>query len=170
MAYKQAEDDFVVGLRNAHALEHQALAVMKRQVERIESYPQVAERLRQHIQETNQQLRRLDEILARLGETSSSLKDTGMNVLGNLMAVGHAAAQDEILKNSFANFALENYEIAAYKSLCKMAELTGHSDALPPLQATLNEEIAMAKWLDDHMESVTAAYIGREKAGVRSGI
>jgi len=26
-------------------------------------------------------------------------------------------AQDEILKNSFANFAFENYEIAAYKSL-----------------------------------------------------
>ena len=31
--------------------------------------------------------------------------------------MGHTLAGDEILKNSFANFAFENFEIAAYKSL-----------------------------------------------------
>jgi ferritin-like metal-binding protein YciE len=161
---------FVAGLRNAHALEHQALAIMKRQVERIENYPQVAERLRRHITETNGQLQRLDQILASLDEDSSTIKDTGLSILGNMAALGHTMAQDEILKNTFANFAFENYEIAAYKSLCQMAELTGHNAAIAPLKQTLQEEMDMAKWLDSNLEAVTSAYVTREQRGVDADI
>ncbi|MDV3249894.1 ferritin-like domain-containing protein [Devosia sp. BK] len=32
---------YLTGLRNAHAMEHQALAIMRPQVERIEHYPDV---------------------------------------------------------------------------------------------------------------------------------
>ncbi len=32
---------------------------------------------------------------------------------GSMAAIGHSMADDEILKNSFANFAFENFEIAA---------------------------------------------------------
>ena len=45
-------DLFVTGLRNAHALEMQALQIMNRQVERLENYPEVEQALRKHIQET----------------------------------------------------------------------------------------------------------------------
>jgi len=37
-----------------------------------------------------------------------------MQAMGNTAAVAHASAGDEILKNAFANQALEAYEIAAY--------------------------------------------------------
>src|SRR5688572_18769351 len=47
---------FVTGLRNAHAMEHQALSIMKPQVSRIENYPEVAQRLQQHITETEGQI------------------------------------------------------------------------------------------------------------------
>jgi ferritin-like metal-binding protein YciE len=161
---------FVTGLRNAHALENQALALMNRQVERIENYPQVADRLRQHITETNGQIERLDEILRSLAEDSSTLKDAGLSIFGNVAAMAHAVAQDEILKNSFANFAFENFEIAAYKSLCQMAELTGHNAAIAPLKQTLQEEIDMASWLDSNLASVTATYVTREQQGVKAGI
>jgi ferritin-like metal-binding protein YciE len=164
------QDVFVSGLRNAHAVENQALSLMNRQVERIENYPQVADRLRRHITETEGQIRRLDEILQSLGEDSSTIKDLGLSFMGNMAALGHAVAQDEILKNSFANFAFENFEIAAYKSLCQIAELTGHKSALGPLQATLQEEVAMAKWLDDHLSEVTSTYLSREQQGLKSGI
>lgn len=161
---------FVTGLRNAHAVENQALALMKRQVERIENYPQVADRLRLHIDETNGQIRRLDDILKSLGEDSSTLKDAGLSLLGNMAAMTHAVAQDEILKNSFANFAFENFEIAAYKSLMQVAELTGHASAVPLLQQTLQEEMEMARWLDSNLSAVTATYLEREQRGVKAGI
>lgn len=35
-----------------------------------------------------------------------------MSMVGSMAAMGHSVAGDEILKNSFANFAFENYEIA----------------------------------------------------------
>jgi ferritin-like metal-binding protein YciE len=161
---------FVTGLRNAHAVENQALSLMKRQVERIENYPQVADRLRLHIEETNGQIRRLDDILKSLGEDSSTLKDAGLSLLGNMAAMTHAVAQDEILKNSFANFAFENFEIAAYKSLMQVAELTGHASAVPLLQQTLQEEMEMARWLDSNMSAVTATYLEREQRGLTAGI
>jgi ferritin-like metal-binding protein YciE len=40
---------FLLGLRNAHAMENQALSIMKPQVARIENYPEVARRLEEHI-------------------------------------------------------------------------------------------------------------------------
>jgi hypothetical protein len=38
------------------------------------------------------------------------------------------------------------------------------------LQETLREEVAMAKWLDDHLAEVTSTYLAREQQGVKSGI
>jgi len=35
---------FIAGLRNAHAVENQAVSLIKRQLDRIENYPEVAER------------------------------------------------------------------------------------------------------------------------------
>jgi ferritin-like metal-binding protein YciE len=47
----ETRDIFVTGLRNAYAMENQALAIMKPQVSRIENYPEVAAKLEQHIRE-----------------------------------------------------------------------------------------------------------------------
>jgi ferritin-like metal-binding protein YciE len=161
---------FVAGLRNAHAVENQAVTLINRQLERIENYPEVASRLQAHLEETKVQIRRLEDILGRLDESNSTLKDAGLSLVGNMAAIGHMFAQDEILKNSFANFAFENYEIAAYKSLCQMAELTGHNAAIAPLQETLQEEMAMAKWLDDHLKDVTSTYLMRAERDQTAGV
>lgn len=60
---------FIVGLRNANAMENQALSIMKPQVKRIENYPQVADRLQQYIQETEGQIARLESIWTALMRT-----------------------------------------------------------------------------------------------------
>src|SRR3954452_18897798 len=122
MAINKARDLFVIGLRNAHALEIQARELMERQSERLADYPQVQARVRQHLEETKSQIRRIEQCLDQVGESASTMKDTALSFLGNLAALGHAAAADEILKNTFANNAFEHYEIAAYKSLLTLAE------------------------------------------------
>jgi ferritin-like metal-binding protein YciE len=156
---------FITGLRNAHAMENQALSIMKPQVSRIENYPQVARRLEQHITETENQMRRLEEILGTLDESHSSLKDAALSFTGAMAAMGHSMAGDEILKNSMANFAFENFEIAAYKSLITIAELGGFQAAVTPLQANLKEEYSMAAWLDDNLRSVTIQFASLKEAG-----
>lgn len=71
---------FVTGLRDAHAVENQALALMDRQLGRLENYPELEQRLREHRAETEGQIARLDEMLDRLGESASALKDAAFDV------------------------------------------------------------------------------------------
>jgi len=156
---------FVTGLRNAHAMENEALSIMKPQLKRIEKYPEVAERLDRHIRETEGQIQRLREILEGLNEGSSSLKDTALSVMGTMAAAGHALAGDEILKNSFANFAFENYEIAAYNALLVVAEAAGAQNALGLLRQNLQEEQAMAEWLESNLAATTRRFIELSTAG-----
>jgi ferritin-like metal-binding protein YciE len=165
MSENETRSIFVTGLRNAHAMENQALSIMKPQLERIENYPEVAQRLDQHIRETEGQIVRLEGILSDLGEDHSTLKDIALSFTGAMAAMGHTLAGDEILKNSFANFAFENFEIAAYNSLVTVAELGGFPSAVSALRVNLSEEKAMASWLDANLRSVTIKFASLKEAG-----
>jgi ferritin-like metal-binding protein YciE len=167
---EEARQIFLVGLRNAHAMEKQALSIMQPQVSRIENYPAVAQRLEQHIRETETQIDRLDGLLNALGESSSTLKDAALSAMGTMAALGHSVAGDEILKNSFANFAFENYEIAAYNSLIVLAEAGQLTQATQVLRQNLQEEEAMAGWLKQHLPEVTRQYAGLRGAGASAKI
>lgn len=150
---------FVIGLRNAHAMEHEAITLLKRQLDRLNHYPEMAARLRQHLSETEQQLSRLDNVLRELGEQSSSWKDMGGQAMGNMAALGQAMAGDEILKDLFANIAFENFEIAAYRSLITMAQTGGFNSAIEPLKQSLNEEEAVSSWLSQQLPKITEQYL-----------
>lgn len=164
-ASEEIRQVFVTGLRNAHALEHQALALMDRQIEHLARYAEVEERLRSHRGETENQIVRLEQILDSLGESASGLKDTAMTLSGNMAAIMHTFAPDEILKNSFANFAFENFEAATYKSLIIIAEEGGFTSAVPLLQTTLQEELAMVAFCDEILPSITRKYLKLRAAG-----
>lgn len=159
---------FVVGLRNAHAVEHQALSLMDRQIEHLAHYAEIEQRLRSHRGETEQQIERLEQILESLGESSSGLKDMAMSLSGNLAALGHSFAPDEIIKNSLANFAFENFEAATYKSLITIAEEGGFTSAIPLLQQTLDEELAMVTFLDEMQPMVIRKFLARRATGVEA--
>ena len=159
----KARDIFILGLRNAHAMEIQARELMERQSERMDEYPEVKAKLQTHLQETNEQLRRLEQCLSACGESNSSLKDTAQSALANLTAMGHAMSGDEILKNTFANNAFENFEIAAYKSLLALCGAAGVEEARAPLEQSLREEERMAEWIDSNVEKVTLEFVQHEQ-------
>jgi len=162
-------DIYLVGLRNAHALEVQAIQLLERQVERLENYPQMVERLRQHIEESRNQSARLEQILQGRGTSESTFKDMLTGFMGNMAAMAHAPMQDEVLKNTFANFAFEHYEIASYKALLEMADAAGDAAAPQLLKQSLDEEIRMAQWIDQHLSETVRTYMQRETAGQTSG-
>ncbi|MGV1754678.1 ferritin-like domain-containing protein [Agrobacterium sp. CG674] len=165
-----ARSIFVTGIRNAHAMEKQALSILNPQLTRIEHYPEVADRIEAHIRETEGQISRLEEILHGLSETHSTLKDVGLSISGSMAAMGHTMAGDEILKNSFANFAFENFEIAAYRSLLLMGENGGFTSAVSALNENLREEQAMAAWLEEHLSMVTSRFISLSEAGEKAKV
>ncbi|MBC7140259.1 MAG: ferritin-like domain-containing protein [Defluviimonas sp.] len=168
--HEHARSVFLVGLKNAHAMEKQALSIMQPQVNRLTHYPDLSQRLRSHITETETQISRLDEVLKSLGESSSPLKDSLLSAFGSMAALGHVTAEDEVLKNSFANLAFENYEIGAYISLITAARASGESGAVTLLEQSLDEERRMAEWVAEHIPSVTETFISLTGAGERAKV
>src|SRR4051812_44513489 len=166
----KAKDIYIVGLRNQHAVENQAVELLERQVGRLENYPEMRERMRLHIEESKEQARRLEELLSSLGTSESTLKDTMMSLAGNVMAIGHSTATDEVVKNTFANFAFEHYEIAAYKSLLVLAASISHSAGKSLLETSLKEEQAMADWIEQQIGATTLRYVERTAAGETAGV
>jgi ferritin-like metal-binding protein YciE len=167
MGQQIAREVFVDGLKNAHAMEVQARELMERQSDRLSDFPAVQARVSEHLDETKRQLERLESCLSACGESPSTIKDTALSAVGNIAAMGHAMASDEILKNTFANEAFEHYEIAAYKSLLTLCEEAGQLSAAESLRQSLQEEQRMAAWIDSHLEEVTLDYLAkreREKA------
>lgn len=167
-ANETVQSIYVTGVRNAHALEKEAIQILERQIERVTGYPEVEAKLRQHLAETNRQHERLDEILHSLGSDRSLIKDWITQLMGNAAAVAHVPMADEILKNTFANHAFEAFEIAAYKSLITMAEVTGHSQHVVSLRQSLEEEQRMAQWIFDNVEKVTRMYLEKEARGEKA--
>jgi ferritin-like metal-binding protein YciE len=152
-------DLFITGLKNAHALEKQALSIMEPQVSRIENYPEMADRLQAHIRETHGQIERIDQLLDMYNAKASMMKDMATSMSGGMAAIGHSLFNDEIIKNSFANYAFEHFEIAAYSSLITIAEDAGFRDATSFLQQNLREEQAMAEWIEGNLPMVTRRYM-----------
>lgn len=159
---------FLTGLRNAHALETEASQIIERQLDRLEHYPQLADRLRVHLDETRSQKNRIEQILSSMNDSPSTFKEGVMSFMGNIAALAHTPANDEILKNTFANLAFENYEIGAYRSLIAMAETLGANTSLSLLRQSLDEERAMAQWIDDNVASITRQFMSMRAAGMKA--
>lgn len=166
---EKGREVYVTGLRNQHAVEHQAIELLERQVGRLQNYPEMEARMRQHIEESRAQAQRIEELLSGLGTSHSGVKDTVMSFVGNMAALAHVPAQDEVIKNTFANFAFEHFEIASYKSLLTLAEAVGHGAAQRALTESLREEEDMARWIDDHIGDTTLGYLRRYEAGETAG-
>src|SRR6266702_2535112 len=60
MSPDTARTAFVLELRNAHAMERQSQELMKWQSVRLADYPEIERRIRTHMEETDEQLRRLE--------------------------------------------------------------------------------------------------------------
>jgi len=148
--------------RDAYAMEQQALSIIDRQLDRLENYPEMLARLRQHRTETERQAERMETALHRLGTDSSALK-TGMAKLSsNMQAMMNTFAGDEVVKDIISNYTFEHYEIVNYRILAATAEAAGETEIARLARENLAEEEAMAGWLDQNYSATLASYLSRE--------
>src|SRR5690606_20602736 len=104
-------------LRDAHAMEAQAETMLKKQASRIEHYPKLKARIEQHIVETQNQSKLIEECLQRHDKSYSGLKDLGGKMMAMGQAMGGMMVSDEIVKGAQMGYVFENLEIASYKIL-----------------------------------------------------
>ena len=90
-------------LSNAHAMGMQAPQILD-QSRRIESYPDLQERILEHLEVTRGQVEKVERFIERYGSTPSSLKDAGAIFIGNMQALGGAFMPDQVVKRSIMSY------------------------------------------------------------------
>lgn len=153
-----ARENLIAWLRDAHAMEEQAETMLSAQYERLENYPEVKARIGQHIEETKQHAMLIKGCLDRLGEGHSALKDVAGKGMGGVFA------SDEVVKGTLAGYTFEHMEIASYRILLTTAEYVGDQETASVCQRILNEEMAMAQWLEENTGAVTLQFLTRDES------
>lgn len=160
----------IAWLHDAYAMEQKAIEILSHQAGRIENYPQLEKRIKQHLQETRWQAEQLESCLTGLGEDVGVMKAGLGKIAGNLVAMGTMFADDEIVKDTMAGAVFEHMEIAAYKVIIAAAEQIGETRVMNICSEILAQEEAMAEWLDDHIPDTTTTFLTRDNAGMEAKI
>jgi len=153
-------------LRDAHAMEEQAITMLTSQSSRLENYPELKAQIDKHLQETRDQADMLERCLERLHGGTSSIKD----ITGKIVAIGQGLSGlfvgDEVVKGTLASSTFEQMEIASYKILIAAADHVGDQETKRVCETILQQEIAMAEWLDRHADAITHKFLDREERNV----
>jgi ferritin-like metal-binding protein YciE len=160
-----SRENLTAWLRDAHAMENQAIEILEKQANRLEHYPELRAKVRSHLEETHRHAERVERCLHQLGTDTSALKTALGKAVGTAQQLSGLFASDEVLKSGIADYAFEHYEIASYKMLIAAAAEAGENQVGNILEENLREEEEMAAWLAQHLPEVTRQYLHREAAG-----
>jgi ferritin-like metal-binding protein YciE len=152
-------------LRDAYAMEGQAIKLLETQIERLESYPEALPRLRRHLDETREQQSQVEQCLHRLGTDTSTVKDTAMKIGATMQGMMHSMAGDEVLKHALGSNAFEHFEAGCYESLMVAAETAGEPEIARTCQRIMEQELDMAAWVWEQLPGLTQKYMERAEAG-----
>lgn len=158
-----SKDTLIDWLRDAYAMESQAVEMLERQADRIKSYPEILAKVQEHIQVSNRQADRLKQSLQRLGSDTSAIKTGIAMLMGNAQSLSGIVVGDEIVKAGVFNYAFEHFEIANYRALIAGAEAVGEPEIARLLQQSLDEELEMAGWLEQRLPQLTKTYLARKE-------
>ncbi|KKX30690.1 DUF892 family protein [Rhizobium sp. LC145] len=159
-----ARDNFIAWLRDAHAMEEQAITMMTAQSRRLENYPDLRNRIEQHLIETRAHAEVLEDLLGRFAAGgASTLKDIAGKLAATAQGLGGIFTSDEVIKGAMASYAFEHVEIASYRVLIAAADELGEIEAKAVFERILEEEIAMADWLEANLDNVTRVFLMRDE-------
>ena len=158
-------DNLATWLRDAYAMEGQAIELLESQISRLENYPQAQPRLREHLEETRAQQATIERCLEQLGESPSSLKEATMRIGANIQGMLHAFAGDEVLKHALGSHAFEQFEAGCYESLMVAAETAGEPEIARTCQHIMEQELDMAAWVWENIPGMTQKYLQRSESG-----
>ncbi len=150
------EDLFVDELKDLYNAEQQLTRALPKMA-KAASTPELKKAFESHLEETKQQVQRLEQVFEEIGtpakgKTCQAMKgliEEGSELLGEGM-------ENEVLDAGLIGAAqrVEHYEIAAYGTARTMAEALGHKKAVKLLDQTLKEEKAADEKLTRIAESV----------------
>lgn len=133
-------------LTDAHAIENQAIGLLTNGPKLVDDEP-LAQLFEEHLAETREHQRLIEERLEAHGESPSKLKDLAMKAGAINWGTFFGAQPDTVGKlNAFA-YAFEHLEIGGYEQLKRVAQRAGDAETAAVAERILTEERAAAEKL-----------------------
>jgi ferritin-like metal-binding protein YciE len=138
------ESELVSYLTDAHAIEAQALQLLETGPA-LAGFDELAQVFRDHLEETREQRRLVEERLAAHDASPSRFQNMGLRI-GGLNIGGFFGAQpDTPVKLAGFAYAFEHLEIAAYELLRRVAERAGDAETVAVAERIAAEERTAAE-------------------------
>lgn len=144
MPVKSVKDLFVHEISDTYNAEKQMTRSLPK-LARAATDPDLRQAFEDHLQETRNQVERLEQVAEQCGFKLKRIKCDGMEgLVEETMSLVDLIEKGPVLDAALIGAAqkAEHYEIAGYTSLCLLAKKLGFADALPLLQTSLSEEQA----------------------------
>ena len=148
---KTMEDLFQHGLQDIYYAENCIVKALPEMVEKATNRD-LAQGLRDHLEETKGQVGRLEQVFKKLGQQPQGAQCPAIDgLISEAEEVAGEVADKQVLDAAViaAAQAVEHYEIARYGTLIAWAEELGHDDVVRLLTTNLNEEKAADKKLSN---------------------
>jgi len=155
-------DAFLDELRDSYDAEKQLTKALKRLAEAA-SKPELREAFETHLEETQDQIARLEQVFASLDEKASGKHCDG---IAGIIEEGQAVLDEDFDEATTdacliaAGQRAEHYEMAVYGTLVAWAKTMGYTEAAELLQQTLDEE----KAADLRLSSLAVGAINQDAA------
>jgi ferritin-like metal-binding protein YciE len=153
-------------LSDAHAIENQAIGLLSKGPD-IVGQGELAAAMEEHLVETREHQRLIEQRLEARGASPSKIKDAGMR-LGALNWGGFFGAQpDTPAKLAGFAYAFEHLEIAAYELLRRVAQRAGDVETVAAAERILPEEREAAQKIHSLFDAAVDAALDAQGVGVR---
>ncbi len=155
----KSKQTLVAWLRDVHAMERASVDSLDRLADRLARFPELAARFREHWRESLAQVEHIERCLKNLGSDTSTFKDLATRFIGIAQAFAVAVVPDEVVKDCLVAYASRHFEIAAYISLGAAALMLEEPDVARMCNDHLEQERAMASWLEQQIPDVTLEFL-----------
>ena len=152
---KTMDDLLLHGLKDIYYAENQIVKSLPKLIEKATNRD-LNKGLRDHLEETKNQIARLDQVFKKLGEDPQGVKCPAIDgLISEADEVAGEVADKDVLDAAIvgAAQAVEHYEIARYGTLIAWAKRLGRNDCATVLVRILDEEKATDKKLTDLAEA-----------------
>jgi ferritin-like metal-binding protein YciE len=146
----QTMDDLLLhGLQDIYYAENQIVKSLPKLIEKATNRD-LTKSLQDHLEETKNQIMRLDQVFQKLGQEPKGVKCPAIDgLISEADDLAGEVEDKDVLDAAIVGSAqaVEHYEIARYGTLIAWAEAIGHDDITRLLNTNLNEEKAADKKL-----------------------
>ena len=141
----QSMDDLLLhGLKDIYYAENRIVKSLPKLIDKATNRD-LTKGLKDHLEETKNQITRLDQVFQKLGENPQGVKCPAIDgLISEADEIAGEVADKEVLDAAIVGAAqsVEHYEIARYGTLIAWAESLGRDDVIRLLTTNLNEEKA----------------------------